>query len=121
MGRGLRRRLGSNYRADKGGGLLMLSDDFVGLVAVVVVVATGCLGRLEFGRVIVTCRRVMMMGVRRSCFAVCHMLVASAVCAVLLRSRRVFQLFKSRSATGSWRVFEQTKVSWRLCFIFKQG
>lgn len=78
----------------------MLSGDFVELVVMAAAVATCCLGRREVGRVIVICRRVMMMGVRRSCFAVCHIWGVSAVCAVLLRSLRVFQLFKSRSAGG---------------------
>lgn len=81
----------------------MLSGDFVGLVAVVEVVATGFLGRQEFGRVIVTCRRVMRTEVRRCCFAVCRILVVSAVsavCAVLLRNRRVFQLFKESVSEG---------------------
>lgn len=78
----------------------MLSGDFVGLVAVVEVVATGFLGRQEFRRVIVTCRRVMRTEVRRCYFAECRILVASAVCAVLLRNRRVCQLFKVSVSEG---------------------
>lgn len=64
-------------------------------------VVTGYLGIWELGRVRGSSLRVMMEA-GRNCFEVYRMFVVlSAVGALLLRSRRVLQLFKSRSANGS--------------------
>lgn len=68
-------------------------------------VVTGYLGRWGLGRVRGSSLRVMM-GTGRNCFEVYRrFVVLSAIGALLLRSRRVLQLFDSRSANGSeyWR------------------
>lgn len=81
----------------------MLTGDLVELAAIVAIVATGYLGRWGFEKARATCLRETREE-ERSCFGECRMSVGCAVGVVLLRSRRVCQLYGTRERVGQQRV-----------------